>query len=628
MAEAAPPDPAPAPAPSRPRPDPARLGAAALALAQVPWIWMGVVQFRAGKTGLGGWVLASLLVVSTIAFMAWRDRTSRACGRASAVAWFCALLGAFFAYKTGFFLLWASAGLCASAAMLLSSARGRAVPARTGKPAGPQEPDNFGHWAKENLEAIIVAFVMALVIRCFCIEVFKIPSSSMEPTLLGDRHSNTCPFPDYHVDDGGDRIMVTKYYYALGNVERYDVVVFKFPLNQARNFIKRVVGLPNETLRIHQGDLYTRPKGGTQFTIARRPLRIQDSVWIDLAPRDPKSPRGFLTDLATFEDSWKPSPTSGPRAAFEIQDGELRTRESAGERSMQFLYRKPVEQGGTRVSDVRLAFDLEITSPHGEFFVNLENDHGRFDVRMSTEQECSLSWHEPGSERGHPKDKRKLGSLKLAMDRRHRFDLSVYDGQAIVRIDGTILAEIPFATCPGDVKGGGGGAQELSFGGRDLTFRISDLALGRDIHYEARNTDEFEIPEDNYVMMGDNVRNSHDSRGWIRRTVTLKDGRPPVVCESMEYKESNKSGEALQRFMQRYGLKEEPDLFIENDENGSAWGLYRKDPGTGILKPGLPLAVIEEEKKPEPAYRIPGKFIVGKALWVWYPMGRWFSLIR
>src|SRR5262245_29871966 len=41
-------------------------------------------------------------------------------------------------------------------------------------------------WVKENVEAIAVAFIMALVIRCFCVEVFKIPSSSMEPTLLGD----------------------------------------------------------------------------------------------------------------------------------------------------------------------------------------------------------------------------------------------------------------------------------------------------------------------------------------------------------------------------------------------------------------------------------------------------------
>ena len=93
----------------------------------------------------------------------------------------------------------------------------------------------------------------------------------MEPTLLGDvsrSHSrDCCPFNYYHVPLGsdnatGDRIMVTKYYYAFSPVERFDVVVFKFPLNQAKNFIKRVVGLPNEELRIYRGNLYVRKPDG------------------------------------------------------------------------------------------------------------------------------------------------------------------------------------------------------------------------------------------------------------------------------------------------------------------------------------------------------------------------------
>ena len=76
----------------------------------------------------------------------------------------------------------------------------------------------YAQWARENVEAIVVAFIMALVIRCFCIEVFKIPSSSMEPTLMGDNYGehykSGCTF-DHGRRTGGDRIMVTKFYYAL-----------------------------------------------------------------------------------------------------------------------------------------------------------------------------------------------------------------------------------------------------------------------------------------------------------------------------------------------------------------------------------------------------------------------------
>ena len=93
-----------------------------------------------------------------------------------------------------------------------------------------KDPEPLTRWAKENVEAIVVAFIMALVIRCFCIEVFKIPTSSMEPYLLGelnDNHINNCRdvgFLHYHDKRrGGDRIMVTKYFYSLAPIRRFDV---------------------------------------------------------------------------------------------------------------------------------------------------------------------------------------------------------------------------------------------------------------------------------------------------------------------------------------------------------------------------------------------------------------------
>ena len=70
----------------------------------------------------------------------------------------------------------------------------------------------------------------------------------------------------------GDRILVNKYAYHHRQPERWDVVVFKFPGNGEMNYIKRLVGLPNETLRIYQGDIFVRnasPKG--TFQIERKP---------------------------------------------------------------------------------------------------------------------------------------------------------------------------------------------------------------------------------------------------------------------------------------------------------------------------------------------------------------------
>jgi signal peptidase I len=69
----------------------------------------------------------------------------------------------------------------------------------------------------------------------------------------------------------GDRILVNKYAYNDRQPERWDVVVFKFPGNGEMNYIKRLVGLPNETLRVYQGDLFVRDDTTDgDFEIARK----------------------------------------------------------------------------------------------------------------------------------------------------------------------------------------------------------------------------------------------------------------------------------------------------------------------------------------------------------------------
>ncbi|MEM6799661.1 MAG: S26 family signal peptidase, partial [Planctomycetota bacterium] len=70
----------------------------------------------------------------------------------------------------------------------------------------------------------------------------------------------------------GDRILVNKYLYSFVDPSRWDVVVFKYPGNAVKNYIKRLVGLPNEDLRIVGGDVFTRPAGSNEpYEIARKP---------------------------------------------------------------------------------------------------------------------------------------------------------------------------------------------------------------------------------------------------------------------------------------------------------------------------------------------------------------------
>ena len=101
--------------------------------------------------------------------------------------------------------------------------------------------------AREYFESIVIAVILALFIRTWVVQAFKIPTGSMEQNLLI-----------------GDHLLVNKFVFSptasdaehwvmpTDEVERGDIVVFKFPEEPERDFIKRVIGLPGETLEVRR----------------------------------------------------------------------------------------------------------------------------------------------------------------------------------------------------------------------------------------------------------------------------------------------------------------------------------------------------------------------------------------
>lgn len=110
---------------------------------------------------------------------------------------------------------------------------------------------SLGRWTWEWVKSLVIAFALFLVIRTFIIEAFRIPTASMENTLLV-----------------GDFLLVNKAVYgaqvpgtnvrlpAFGEPERGDVVVFTPPHDPTKNYVKRLVGLPGDTLAMHDKVLY------------------------------------------------------------------------------------------------------------------------------------------------------------------------------------------------------------------------------------------------------------------------------------------------------------------------------------------------------------------------------------
>jgi len=108
--------------------------------------------------------------------------------------------------------------------------------------------DRTGDWMVENLQVILsVVVVVFLLIRPFLFQAFYIPSDSMVPALLGPDHPASR-------GSGGDRLLVNKLIYRVGNPQRGDIAVFKAPKEAApdeKEFIKRVIGLPRETVDVY-----------------------------------------------------------------------------------------------------------------------------------------------------------------------------------------------------------------------------------------------------------------------------------------------------------------------------------------------------------------------------------------
>src|SRR3989338_7240053 len=105
--------------------------------------------------------------------------------------------------------------------------------------------DKVRYLMKEWVEPIVIAVILALIIRTFVVQAFKIPTGSMRTTLME-----------------GDRILVNKFIYKFTEPKRGDVIVFVAPSpeDKKKDFIKRLVGLPGETIQISNGSILINNK--------------------------------------------------------------------------------------------------------------------------------------------------------------------------------------------------------------------------------------------------------------------------------------------------------------------------------------------------------------------------------
>jgi signal peptidase I len=109
---------------------------------------------------------------------------------------------------------------------------------------------------REYFESIVIAVILALFIRTFVVQAFKIPTGSMEENLLIGDHLLVNKFVFGPTESRLERALL-----PVGTIKRGDVIVFKYPVEPERDFIKRVIGLPGETVELREKKVYINGKG-------------------------------------------------------------------------------------------------------------------------------------------------------------------------------------------------------------------------------------------------------------------------------------------------------------------------------------------------------------------------------
>jgi signal peptidase I len=525
----------------------------------------------------------------------------------------------------------------------------------------PRPPWNSYAFLRENLESLIIAIILAIIIRHFAVEAFEIPTGSMAPTLFGMHSWIQCPncptefnvsvdtnketgkveesafrptlvcdghggstapcglklhkaesplsrvvcsacgqsfsggAKDYRTTRakdlrvecphchlryvaviernnvyGGHKILVDKLAYVLGKPERFDVIVFGF--DQCKNYIKRLIGLPGETIDVFDGDIYVN---GKVLRKTDHPY-VQDVLWRKVSDSE-LIERGLnpvfawrevgargLPSWQRFEDQrWSLNhEASEVPAALEYQRGTSGT--------LVYNANRPGAAAGIGIGDRKLAFTVVPASGKGWVGVELRDGDFTFLLRIplgkaSPENPAVLErieneptdatppapsedapdgvppaearpflWPRRPHESAltalspHGQALRATAEAALPLDRPSRIEIEIVDDRVTVRLGTpgnveTVLS-LDYVSCPDLSKPpvpDGRLPQVLRILGAGVRANIESIQVYQDNYYTNRQNHadpRMVLPrtlgEDEFLAMGDNSASSSDGRYW------------------------------------------------------------------------------------------------------------------
>lgn len=412
---------------------------------------------------------------------------------------------------------------------------------------------------------MVTALLLALIFRAFAVEPFMIPTGSMADGLLGEHARIVCPRCGFSFSLGltqgeaaaeetvfcpnchdyvrsqaprraGDRILVNKWIYDLRSPRRWEVLVFRDPLDPEQNFIKRLAALPGEAIEIVDGDVYIRAPDAPGFQIAPKTPQAQSMLWstvfsqahVPTSTPDAWQPVAWVEIPADDRGGWSGERTRVLHCAAppEGAGGEWRTLHFDPRGSRRYFRDVSGYNGATDsayVADLRIVASVEWISGAGAlrfqivrdddlFTLELSQNGVRLLARLAKAEEVQWSVCDVGCSAGAWID----------------VDFGHVDQRVYARLNGSERVASPLGSYGVSIEQRRGQRRvappRVSIAATDLEIALHGLRIERDVHYsydEGRTRrafagSQFELGPGEFFVLGDNSLSSFDSRDWSK----------------------------------------------------------------------------------------------------------------
>ncbi len=433
-------------------------------------------------------------------------------------------------------------------------------PAIAEAPAG-RTPNPGRGTVRQTIELLISLTICVVLVRTFSAEAYVVPTGSMAPTLLGWHRELVCPncrCPfDVGIDDGGrsapavcpncgeadldrttavecggDRVLVQKFLYDSRAPKRWEVAVFHFPGDPSQAYVKRVVGLPGESIRIADGDVYADGQIVRKTLEDQRAMRIvvHDSRY---EPKDAgRFPRwsfrsgwGYRSRVSGWSRSeggfvHRARSGVGPGDWVIYRHWDPGRRRQGPVRDF-YAYNGGELPADNEVADLGLEARMTVDRSVDAISAALRSGADQFLVRIPVGLRGEIELEHNGR-RIPITGGQNLFHGDGAWPRTVTLEASAFDRRVTVAVDGKLLFE-PYdyeRPRPGPSVG------EIPIGvgvdGGDLV--VHELRVFRDVHYTATLAgmarlghsvhSAVSLGPDEYFVLGDNSPVSNDSRFW------------------------------------------------------------------------------------------------------------------